>query len=214
MRRFPVVSTVAASAALAALLTAPANASPAVPAVPPTPPGVGEARQHLAALTVAAEGSMDGYSRAKFPHWITISGQCNTRETALKRDGEEVETDAKCAAISGRWTSPYDGATWTRASDLDIDHMVPLAQAWRSGASAWTTARRKQFANDLKSSQLWTVTDNVNQAKGDKDPGQWKPPLTSFYCMYARSWIDVKWRYDLSADGAEKAALLSMLDRC
>ncbi|WP_231332119.1 GmrSD restriction endonuclease domain-containing protein [Actinomadura graeca] len=157
---------------------------------------------------------MDGYSRTMFPHWITQSGQCNTRETALRRDGENVETDAKCAAVSGTWRSPYDGATWTQASDLDIDHMVPLAQAWRSGAAAWTTERRKEFANDLTSSQLWTVTDNVNQAKGDKDPAQWLPPLASFRCMYARSWIDVKYRYGLTIDAAEKTALDGLLGSC
>jgi hypothetical protein len=157
---------------------------------------------------------MDGYTRQKFPHWVTVAGECNTRETVLQRDGEGVKVDAKCAATSGSWYSPYDGATWTLASDLDIDHMVPLAQAWRSGANAWTTAQRRKFANDLESSQLWAVTDNVNQAKGDKDPAQWQPPLASFRCTYAESWIDVKYRYSLAADAAEKAALEKLLDAC
>ena len=160
----PASSAVAALVAAAVCLIAPGAA-----AEPPPPPEAAEARAHLDALTVAAEGSMDGYSRAKFPHWITISGECNTRETVLKRDGENVETNASCAAVSGTWYSPYDGATWTQASDLDIDHMVPLAQAWRSGASSWTTSRRQVFANDLSSSQLWAVTDNVNQAKGESN---------------------------------------------
>ncbi|MCR3738375.1 Protein of unknown function (DUF1524) [Actinomadura glauciflava] len=207
----PVALTAPASAALAA----PALPSaPIAPVVPPPPPDADAARAHLAELTVAPEGPMDGYSRAKFPHWITISGECNTRETVLQRDGEEVEVDPKCAATAGRWYSPYDGATWTLASDLDIDHMVPLAQAWRSGADAWTTAQRRKFANDLESSQLWAVTDNVNQAKGDKDPAQWKPPLASFHCTYARSWTDVKHRYRLSVDQAEKTALQDMLATC
>lgn len=207
MRSAPAVISALAVAAMLVV-------APAASAVPPPPPDEAAARTHLAALTVAPEGSMDGYSRAKFPHWITQSGTCNTRETALKRDGEGVETDANCAAVSGSWTSPYDGATWTQASDLDIDHMVPLAQAWRSGANAWTTEQRKAFANDLTSSQLWTVTDNVNQAKGDKDPAQWSPPLASFRCMYARSWIDVKYRYGLTTDQAEKTALGGLLDSC
>ncbi|QXJ22340.1 HNH endonuclease [Actinomadura graeca] len=200
---------IAAAAALGAVLTAPAAA-----ADPPAPPGATEAAEHLAALIVAEEGSMTGYSRQKFPHWTTVSGTCNTRETVLKRDGENVRTDAQCAAVEGEWTSPYDGARWTKASDLDIDHMVPLAQAWRSGADRWTTERRRRFANDLDSSQLWTVTDNVNQAKGDKDPARWKPPLTSFYCTYARSWIDVKHRYGLTVDQAEKDALGELLRTC
>ncbi|WP_242903649.1 HNH endonuclease family protein [Actinomadura terrae] len=120
---------------------------------------------------------MDGYSRQAFPHWTNQGNNCNTRETVLKRDGDGVTTDSQCRATSGSWTSPYDGATWTQASDLDIHHMVPLAQACRSGAAAWTTERRRQFANDLEPSQLRAVTDNLNQAKGDKGPAQWSPPL-------------------------------------
>jgi hypothetical protein len=77
---------------------------------------------------------MDGYNRAKFAHWITISGTCNPRETVLKRYGENVRTNAECQAVSGTWSSLYDGAAWTQCDDLDIDHMVPLPQAWRSGA--------------------------------------------------------------------------------
>lgn len=202
------------SAVAAGIIVIAASAANASPAVPPPPPDETAARTHLADLAVAPEGSMDGYSRTKFPHWITVKGECNTRETVLQRDGEGVEVDAKCAATSGRWYSPYDGATWTQASDLDIDHMVPLAQAWRSGANTWTTERRRQFANDLESSQLWAVTDNVNQAKGDKDPAQWLPPLVSFRCTYAQSWIDVKYRYQLMTDAAEKAALERLLDAC
>ncbi|MFD0687503.1 GmrSD restriction endonuclease domain-containing protein [Actinomadura fibrosa] len=209
MRRTGLVAT-----ALAAAATATALLAPTAGAAPPPPPAASTAAQHLAALTVAAEGSSTGYSRDKFPHWITQSGTCNTREVVLKRDGTNVQTDSSCAAVSGTWYSPYDGATWTQASDVDIDHMVPLAEAWRSGASSWTTSRRQAFANDLSSSQLWAVTDNVNQAKGDKDPAEWTPPLASFRCMYARSWIDVKYRYSLTVDAAEKSALSSLLGTC
>ncbi|MDL4817232.1 hypothetical protein [Actinomadura opuntiae] len=67
---------------------------------------------------------MTSYSRAKFPHWITQSGTCNTREVVLKRDGTHVKANAACAAVSGRWKSPYDGATCTRASDLATEYSV------------------------------------------------------------------------------------------
>ncbi|QXJ26055.1 HNH endonuclease [Actinomadura graeca] len=211
MKRTGIVVTAFTATATAAAVTA--LLGPAA-AAPPPPPGASEAAQHLAALTVAAEGPSTGYSRDKFPHWITQSGACNTREVVLKRDGTDVQTDSACAAVSGTWRSPYDGATWTQASDIDIDHMVPLAEAWRSGAASWTTARRQAFANDLGSSQLWAVTDNVNQAKGDKDPAEWTPPLSSFRCMYARSWIDVKYRYALTVDQAEKTALTGLLGSC
>ena len=109
---------------------------------------------------------MAGYSREEFPHWSTVSGACNTRDTVLERDGEGVRTDSSCAATSGSWFSPYDDATWTDASDVDIDHVVPLAGAWRSGADDWTGPRREAFANDLDGPQLIAVTDNVNQSKG------------------------------------------------
>jgi hypothetical protein len=125
-----------------------------------------------------------------------------------------VVVNSSCAAVSGSWRSPFDGATWTNAADIDIDHMVPLAEAWRSGAWAWTTAKRQTYANDLGGPELWAVTDNVNQAKGDKDPAQWQPSLASFRCTYARAWIQVKWYYSLSADSAEKSALTAMLNTC
>jgi hypothetical protein len=183
-------------------------------AVPPGIPSAATAATRLAALTVAAESNASSYNRDLFPHWITISGACNTRETVLRRDGTGVVTNSSCAATSGTWRSPFDGATWTAASDVDIDHMVPLAEAWRSGASGWTTARRQSFANDLAGPELWAVTDNVNQSKGDKDPAAWRPPLSSFHCTYARAWIQVKYSWGLSVQSTEKTALNTMLGSC
>lgn len=208
-RRLAVAAASAALAATAGLLNA-----PAAQAAMPTPVSASTARTYLSQLTVSAEGSSDGYSRSKFPHWITQSGTCNTREVVLERDGTNVQQDSSCAAVSGTWYSEYDGATWTAASDLDIDHMVPLAEAWRSGASSWTTAERQGFANDLTRPQLIAVTDNVNQAKGDKDPADWLPSRTSYRCTYARAWVHVKHHYDLSVDSAEKSALQGILNNC
>ncbi|KAF1833185.1 hypothetical protein BDW02DRAFT_393288 [Decorospora gaudefroyi] len=181
---------------------------------PPNIPSKSSATTMLAGLKVAAQGSQTGYSRDLFPHWVTISGTCNTRETVLKRDGTNVVTNSACASTSGRWYSPFDGATWTLASDVDIDHLVPLSNAWKSGASAWTTSRRQIFANDLTNPQLIAVTDNVNQSKGDKGPEEWKPPLTSYYCTYSKMWIKVKSVYALTITSAEKSALSSMLATC
>lgn len=208
-RRIAVLAASAALAATTGLLTA-----PTAQAAMPTPVSASTARTYLSQLTVSAEGSSTGYSRDKFPHWITQSGTCNTREVVLKRDGTNVTQDASCAAVSGSWYSEYDGATWTAASDLDIDHMVPLAEAWRSGASGWTTAQRQAYANDLTRPQLIAVTDNVNQSKGDKDPAKWLPPLTSYRCTYVRAWVHVKHYYNLSVDSAEKSALQSVLNNC
>ncbi|MFD3918042.1 HNH endonuclease family protein [Streptomyces sp. NPDC058595] len=193
-----------------ALLVAPSPAQ----ASPPTPIAASTARTYLGQLTERAEGSTSGYSRDLFPHWITQSGACDTRETVLKRDGSNVVTNSSCAATSGSWYSEYDGATWTAASDVDIDHMVPLAEAWASGASGWSTAQRQTFANDLSQPQLIAVTDNVNQSKSDRDPAEWMPPRAGYHCMYARMWVDVKHHYNLSVDSAEKAKLQSVLNGC
>ena len=158
-RRFSLAAAATALISAATLFNAP-TASAALP----TPVSGATARSYLATLTVATE-NRTGYSRDLFPTWITISGTCNTREYILKRDGSNVVTDSACAATSGSWYSPYDGATWTAASDVDIDHVVPLPKAWRSGPNTWTTTRRQAFANDLGDSRsLVAVTDNVNQS--------------------------------------------------
>jgi len=197
-----------AAVALTATLATPASATP------PNIPSKSTAQAELNALTVAAEGSMTGYSRDLFPHWITISGTCNTREMVLKRDGTNVVVGSDCYPDSGSWFSPYDGVTAYIASDIDIDHVVPLAEAWRSGASSWTTSTRQAFANDLNYPQLIAVTDNVNVAKGDKDPASWKPPQTSYYCTYSKMWIRSKYHWGLKLQSSEKSALQSMLNTC
>ena len=187
--------------------------APTASAALPTPVSAATARSYHATHDDRTE-NRTGYSRDLFPHWITQSGTCNTRETVLKRDGSGVVTDSSCAATSGSWYSPYDGATWSAASDVDIDHLVPLAEAWDSGASAWTTSRRQSFANDLTRPQLLAVTDNVNQSKGDQDPATWMPSRTAYRCTYVRAWVQVKYYYDLSVDSAEKSALTNYLASC
>ncbi|MEV7098281.1 HNH endonuclease family protein [Amycolatopsis sp. NPDC051045] len=189
-----------------------ATQAPGTVAAPRVPPA--EARTQLAALKVAVRGTMDGYSRDEFPHWDKVDANCDVREQVLKRDGQDVKTDAQCAAKSGTWVSPYDGETWHKASDVDIDHMVPLGQAWISGAKSWTRERREQFANDLVRPQLRAVTDNLNVQKSDKAPDAWKPPLVSYWCAYATDWIVVKGNYGLTITVPEKKALETMLGHC
>jgi hypothetical protein len=174
-----------------------------------------DAHAQLAALVERAPGSMRGYSRARFPHWSTQGkGGCDTRDLALQRDGTDVVVEPPCKIVSGVWSSPYDGATHTDPSEVDIDHMVPLAEAWRSGAADWDDDRREAFANDLDGPGLLTVTDNVNQAKGDQPPNLWKPKVTEYWCTYAELWIATKSTWDLSVTSAERSALLDMLNRC
>ncbi|WP_345365558.1 GmrSD restriction endonuclease domain-containing protein [Actinoallomurus liliacearum] len=200
---------------MAAAVTA-AVLAPAAPASadPPEAPPVATARKELAHLTIAAPHSMAGYSRAKFPHWIEQGNNCSTREVVLKRDGQGVTTDAECRAVSGTWISHYDGKILASAAGVDIDHVVPLANAWRSGADAWTTPRRKAFANDLSDPQLIAVSAASNRAKGDQSPDQWKPPAASYWCTYARMWTHIKYLYALNVTQPEETALTTMLDTC
>jgi hypothetical protein len=175
---------------------------------------VGDARQQLTGLTVAGAGSMAGYSRDRFPLWNAQGNGCNTRDKVLQRDGKDVKTTADCKIVSGTWLSPYDGKTLTDPQAVDIDHMVPLANAWRSGASAWTDNQRSQFANDLTRPQLFAVSQSANRAKGDQDPSQWKPANRDFWCRYAQSWVAVKAYWRLTVTVGEKAALDDMLAVC
>jgi hypothetical protein len=173
-----------------------------------------QARQQLDGLAVAPPLSMAGYSRDRFPHWIDQGNGCDTREVVLKRDGRDVRTNQSCHVTSGQWVSPYDGKAVTNANSLDIDHLVPLADAWRTGAKNWTDDKRSQFANDLTDPQLIAVSATTNRAKGDQDPSQWKPPNHGYWCTYAENWVAVKRHWQLTVTEAEKTALKDMLGTC
>lgn len=158
-----------------------------------------------------------GYDRDLFNHWIDADGDgCNTRYEVLIAEATTAPTvGSSCSLTGGAWYSYYDGETWTATSDLDIDHMVPLAEAWDSGARNWTAAQREAYANDIGDARpLAAVTDNVNQSKSDQDPAEWMPSLTSVHCRYITEWVATKTRWGLSADTAEKAALTSYAAAC
>src|SRR5690606_713514 len=129
-------------------------------------------------------------------------------------DGQGVVTGDDCRITAGTWFSVYDGQTLTDPSDVDIDHMVPLANAWRTGAAQWSDEQRAAFANDLDRPQLIAVSSSSNRSKGDQDPSQWKPPRQEYWCTYAQSWIAVKAHWRLSVTADEKAALADMLSSC
>lgn len=213
--------TAAATMLLAPVTIAPAAATPAGHAAGatavrrdlPEPPPADVVRKELGELNVAAPHPMTGYSRAKFPHWITQYGKCDTREVVLKRDGQDVVQDDQCRAVSGTWISAYDGKVLSTAGQVDIDHIDPLADAWRSGADLWTTNERRAFANDLVRPQLIAVSASSNRQKGDQSPDKWRPQR-SYWCTYARAWTDVKYAYHLNITAPEKAALSEMLETC
>lgn len=165
-------------------------------------------------LTIAAD-QIGGYSRNLFKHWIDVDKNgCNTRYEVLIAEAiVKPKVGAGCYLTGGRWRSSYDGKIFTNPTGLDIDHMVPLAEAWRSGAWAWTATQRMDFANDLEDPRsLLAVTASLNRSKGDRDVAGWLPKRAQ--CNYISNWIAVKWRFDLTVDPIEGEFLQSKITSC
>jgi hypothetical protein len=198
--------------------------------VPPaaSPPRAERARAELDRLVVRARlRGTEGYRRDAFgSDWVdTDDNGCNQRDDVLLRDAvpgtTRVQTQGACDhdVVAGTWHDPYTGRTLTftdlkdlrQAEAIQIDHVVPLAEAWVSGARRWSRTRREVFANDL--GELLAVDGPTNMSKGDGDPASWRP-RRGYQCTYARRWIAVKTRYRLEIDGSEKAALNQMLGLC
>ncbi|MDF9867933.1 uncharacterized protein DUF1524 [Streptomyces avidinii] len=170
----------------------------------------------IAALPDGTE-KRDGYERDSFKHWVDEDGDgCLTRaEVLLEEATTKPEQGERCALIGGTWMSYYDEVEITDARKLDIDHMVPLAEAWDSGAYDWTPERRQAYANDLGSQRsLVAVTAKTNRSKSDKDPAQWLPPALGARCPYAADWIATKLRWKLSVDQKERGTLLELAKEC
>ncbi|WP_327047351.1 HNH endonuclease family protein [Microbispora sp. NBC_01189] len=173
------------------------------------------ARRLLAQLKVAGPLPLRGYSHRRFlPRWAHHKGTCDAREVVLARQGRGVRRDADCRPVKGTWHSPYDGRVLKSVKQVDVDHLVPLAYAWRSGAAKWSQARRRAFANDLTRPELVVVSHSVNMAKGGRGPQSWRPPRRSHWCRYATAWIAVKHHHRLSVTRKERTALLNMLRTC
>ena len=170
----------------------------------------------LRQLSVASEQSQ-GYSRDLFRHWVDADGDgCDAREEVLILEARiRPVIGSGCRIIGGRWWSAYDNLLISVAGRLDIDHFVPLAEAWRSGARRWTAATRMAFANDLEyPGSLIAVTARTNRSKSDRDPSQWRPAFGAYRCTYMATWIAVKWRWRLTIDAVEKGALTVGLVGC
>jgi hypothetical protein len=154
------------------------------------------------------------YNRKDYKHWIAIQGACDTRETALVRDGSDVVTDpSTCKVTSGSWVDPYSGETFTDAKKMDIDHLIPLQYAHQHGGASWDAAKKQAYANDLDT-VLLTVSARENRSKGAAGPGEYMPPLKSYRCEYSQRWVAASEKYGLTVGKADRQALNSGLSSC
>jgi len=176
--------------------------------------GINTAEAAQIVLAVASDYST-GYDRSLFKHWIDADKDgCNTRNEVLIEEAVvKPKVGKKCKLIGGSWVSPYDLKVVTNPSLLDIDHTVPLAEAWRSGAWNWTPNLREQYANELRiPGALAAVSLSLNRQKGDKDVSEWFPPKSQ--CKYYSDWIAVKASYGLTVDTAEANVLKYVVSSC
>lgn len=191
--------------------------SDAGPAVVVPASEVAAARTQLDGLAVKGRAPKTGYDRDEFGNgWADADGDgCSTRDEVLARDLTAVELDG-CRVLAGTLLDPYGGTEIAfsrgRAEDVQIDHVVALADAWQTGAQQWTAAQRSAFANDPLN--LLAVDGGLNQAKGAGDAATWLPPARSYRCPYAIRQVAVKAKWGLWVTAAERAALARELGRC
>ena len=183
----------------------------------------------LERIPVKGRAPKTGYGRDQFgPAWtdhaagVDAAGNgCGTRDDILRRDLTNADIPAGtggCVPTSGRLNDPYSGAVipWQRgpgtSSVVQIDHVVPLSDAWQKGAQHWVPEKRRQFANDPLN--LLAVYGRENAAKGDGDAATWLPPVRGYRCLYVARQVAVKDRYGLWVTAAELDAIEGVLEAC
>lgn len=179
------------------------------------PGGITFSEDLLETLEVRAEDTAP-FDPKSFEQWVDADADgCDTASEVLIAASHPsmIVVEPPCTILFGNWNSPYDRVFASDPAEMTVDHMVPLEEAWQSGAWAWTAEQRRDFANDLRYPQtsLVAVTTAVAREKGSKDPAQWQPPGSGVLCGYADLWIFVKSRWNLSVDPAEYDALMKML---
>lgn len=156
------------------------------------------------------------YNRKSWPHWVDEDKDCqNTRAEILIRDSlipVKYKRNKGCNVTWGKWNGPYNGQQYTKASNLDIDHIVPLKHAHTTGAAGWGRSQKRSFANDPEN--LLTTSASANREKGAKGPARWKPPLKTYWCTYAKKWRHVKSKYRLTISVTEERSLTVMERTC
>ena len=181
--------------------------------------GPAQATTQLSITVSIVPGELPQYDRDDWRHWIDADDDCqDTRHEVLIAESQAAVTyksDRQCKVETGQWFGAFTATTVTEASKLDIDHLVPLANAHRSGGWAWAAKRKQQYANSLDNpDHLIAVTASANRSKGAKGPDEGRPPNESYWCDYAVSWIGVKQTWELTVTPAEAGALQDMLETC
>jgi len=152
------------------------------------------------------------YNRKNWPHWIDEDNDCqNTRTEILIRDNIgklKFKRNKRCNVSWGQWLCPYTDNTYFKASDIDIDHIVPLKHAYETGGANWDRKKKRKFANDMEN--LLAVADYINQEKGSKSPVEWLPPNKSYWKKYAEKWLYIKNKYKLYISNEEFKILSSI----
>lgn len=171
----------------------------------------------LQVAPVAAD--LPEYNRREWRHWTDEDDDCqDARQEALVAESTvpvTFKSDKQCRVATGRWVGPYTGTEVDDPGKLDIDHMVPLANAHRSGGWAWDRDHKAAYANDLTyPGHLIAATAAANRAKGGKGPEDWRPPEESYWCTYAVDWTNIKIKWGLTATQREWDALREMLATC
>ena len=153
------------------------------------------------------------YDRKEFGGWIDADRDCqDTRQEVLIRQSLiPVTYDVKgCKVVTGKWQCFFTGRVFTNPRQLDIDHFVPLKEAFLSGAKDWTREDKRKYANDLEHPYaLIAVAAGANRSKGAKDPAQWMPPDPKSHCEYISRWIDIKESHGLNFDAEEVRFLMT-----
>ena len=175
------------------------------------------AKQTLAALPVKGKAAKTGYERSQFGNgWKTVDG-CSMRETILHRDMTNVVLNDECQVMSGTLLDPYTSKTiqfsrGANSSDVQIDHVVALSNAWQTGAQQLTPDVRATLANDPL--ELLAVDGSANQQKSDADAATWLPSNKAFRCEYVTRQVAIKQRYTLWVTQAERDVISRVLAVC
>lgn len=189
---------------------------------PTTPASTPTAAPRAGAMTVTVQdspGTIPAYKKSVWGRWKDLDGDCqDTRQEVLIRDSRTsagLDEATGCKVVSGEWVGPYSGVKITAPGSIDIDHVVPLKNAWNAGAHTWTRTKQQQYYNSLAyDGHLRATTASSNRSKGSKGPEWWKPAQDSFHCQYAVDWVTIKKSWSLTVTTAEADALETMLGTC